>query len=418
MVRRLLTGSWLAVVALLAALGSTAGLAACAGTGPPGADAGPADAASSDSASNGSSDTGARDATAEASSDGGLTAPTRLIATAGDATVSLRWNPTTAGTTYRVYRSTASGTLGAMIATSATEQHVDTTVANATTYWYTVTAVRDGAEGPASTQVPATPKAPLPPALTGLTAVAGDASVALAWTPMAGATYNVQRSLSATTPGTLVGASAVERYTDATAANGTTYWYTVSAVVGGSEGPVSAPPVSATPRAARLGKIIFYAGSHSGDFANDASLTGANGIARADSLCMKSSHVRPGTTFKALLVDGVHRDAVALVDWVLQPDTKYYQTNGLTLIAQTSASAVFDVEFSNLTNPISPGTSFAWTGIGSNQWAAGNHCNGWSTSATSVKGHMGVLGRVTAQAIGVTTTSQCGLSQGVFCVEQ
>ncbi len=146
-------------------------------------------------------------------------------------------------------------------------------------------------------------------------------------------------------------------------------------------------------------------------------MTGANGIARADSLCMKSSNVPPGTTFKALMVDGVNRDAVALIDWVLTPNTNYYQLSGRTLIGQTNALAVFNVQSGTLTNPISPGAgSFAWTGIGSNLWAAGNHCSQWSS--TGGTGHMGVLGSVTAQAIGVTTTSNCALMQGIFCVEQ
>ncbi len=90
-----------------------------------------------------------------------------------------------------------------------------------------------------------------PLAPTGLSATAGDNSVALSWTASAGATsYNVKRATlsggpytTISTPGAVTGTT----YTDSTATNGTTYYYVVSAVGDGGEGADSTQ-VSATPQ--------------------------------------------------------------------------------------------------------------------------------------------------------------------------
>jgi hypothetical protein len=96
--------------------------------------------------------------------------------------------------------------------------------------------------------------APNPP--TGLSAVAGDAQVALSWNASGAATsYNVKRS---TTPGgaytTIAPNITTTSYTDTTVANGTTYYYVVSAVNADGESAnsseVSATPNPATPPAA------------------------------------------------------------------------------------------------------------------------------------------------------------------------
>jgi hypothetical protein len=77
------------------------------------------------------------------------------------------------------------------------------------------------------------------PAPAGATGAALDGSVDLAWQPVTGATgYNVYRGTSPSTITTLispVGGVAATGYTDATAVNGTTYYYAVKPIVGGSE---------------------------------------------------------------------------------------------------------------------------------------------------------------------------------------
>ena len=71
----------------------------------------------------------------------------------------------------------------------------------------------------------------VPDVPTGLSAAAGGTQVALSWSASAGATnYNVKRSMTNGGPYTIVGSTASTSYTDIGLANGTTYYYVVSAV--------------------------------------------------------------------------------------------------------------------------------------------------------------------------------------------
>jgi DNA/RNA endonuclease G (NUC1)/fibronectin type 3 domain-containing protein len=91
-----------------------------------------------------------------------------------------------------------------------------------------------------------------PPAPTGLTATPGNAHVLLSWNVVGGATsYNVKRGLTAGGPYSTINSPGTNSYDDTTAANGTTYYYVVSAVGPGGEGANSSE-ASATPQAAPL----------------------------------------------------------------------------------------------------------------------------------------------------------------------
>jgi hypothetical protein len=92
----------------------------------------------------------------------------------------------------------------------------------------------------------------VPPAAapTGLTATAGDARVSLSWNATTAATgYNVKRSSTSGGPYTTVGSSTGATFTDTGAANGTLYYYVVSALNTAGESPnsteASARPTSA-----------------------------------------------------------------------------------------------------------------------------------------------------------------------------
>jgi fibronectin type 3 domain-containing protein len=178
-------------------------------------------------------------------------APTGLSATPGDAQVTLQWTAVAGASSYNVYRSTSSGSQGSKIGSSSTAQYSDTAASNGITYYYAVTADNAVGEGPASAQSSGvTPSVPAtaPSAPTGINAVAGNNQVAVSWTAVAGATsYNVYRSTSAAAQGSKVGSSATTAYNDATAANGTTYYYVVTASNAVGEGPASAPSSGATP---------------------------------------------------------------------------------------------------------------------------------------------------------------------------
>ena len=89
---------------------------------------------------------------------------------------------------------------------------------------------------------------PQPPAVpTGLTATAGNQQVALTWNASSGATsYNVGRATATGGPYTTLSSPTTTNYTDSTVANGTTYYYVVSAANSAGTSANSSQ-VSATP---------------------------------------------------------------------------------------------------------------------------------------------------------------------------
>lgn len=179
-------------------------------------------------------------------------APTGLAATGGNAIVNLVWTQSTGTniTQNNVYRSTtgSGGPYNLLASLAATTSYADTAVVNGNTYFYSVSAVNGSGESALSAYAGATPQVSPPAAPTGLTATAGNNQVALSWTASTGATsYNVKRATVSGGPYTTIatGVSSTS-YTDATAVNGTTYYYVVSAVNAGGESANSSE-VSATP---------------------------------------------------------------------------------------------------------------------------------------------------------------------------
>jgi hypothetical protein len=86
-----------------------------------------------------------------------------------------------------------------------------------------------------------------PSAPTGLTAVPGNAQVALAWTAVSGATgYYVKSSTKAGGPYTQLPGTGATNFTDTGLTNGTTYYFVVSAYNSYGQSANSAE-VSATP---------------------------------------------------------------------------------------------------------------------------------------------------------------------------
>ena len=148
---------------------------------------------------------------------------------------------TPGATTYNVKRSTSSGT-ETTIASPGTNSYDDTSSVDGTPYFYVVSAVGAGGQGANSSEVTATSMS----APTGLTATPGNAHVTLSWTSVAGATgYNVKRSTSTGTETTLA-SPGTNGYDDLTAANGTQYFYIVTATNANGESLPSSE-VNATP---------------------------------------------------------------------------------------------------------------------------------------------------------------------------
>ena len=175
--------------------------------------------------------------------------PASLTATPGNATVALTWSASANATGYYIKRSTSSGA-ETQIATSASNSFTDTALTNGTKYFYVVSAYNSTGQSLNSAEVSATPTAPqtAPPTPAGLQATAGNAQVALTWNASAGATsYHVKRSTSSGTE-TQISAPPTNNFTDTTVANGTKYFYVVSAVNSTGES-ANSNEASATPTA-------------------------------------------------------------------------------------------------------------------------------------------------------------------------
>jgi fibronectin type 3 domain-containing protein len=179
---------------------------------------------------------------------------TGLVATAGNATVSLVWTPAADAANYKVMRAAGAGA-STLLATTTTAGYTDATVSNGTVYSYSVVASNTWGDAISSTTVTASPDFPTPAAPTALAAVAGNGTVALTWTAGANnVSFNIYRAVGAGAAAK-VGTATTGVYTDATVTNGTTYTYTVKGVNGTKESPASAS-VTATPKGVAPVKVV------------------------------------------------------------------------------------------------------------------------------------------------------------------
>lgn len=178
------------------------------------------------------------------------TAPTGLAATAGNGTVSLTWDAVSGATGYTVKRATTSGGPYTTLAANwSGPAYTDSTVSNGTAYYYVVAAVNSAGSSPVSSEASATPQAPsTAPGPFTLSGTGGNASAALIWTAASGAaSYTVARSTAGGASAILAADVTALTYTDATAVNGITYTYQVTAV--NSAGSTLSNPVTLTPQA-------------------------------------------------------------------------------------------------------------------------------------------------------------------------
>ncbi len=183
--------------------------------------------------------------------------PLGLTATAGDARVTLNWNPpaTDGGlpiTNYRIYRGTSPGSETFLVQLGAALTYLDTGLTNGVTYYYTVTARNAAGEGPASNEASATPVT-VPSEPRSLIATAGLQQITLEWLPPAtdgGLPVTDYRVYRGTSPGTetfLVQLGNVVTLGDPGLGDGHTFCYLVRAVNGVGEGPASFEACATTP---------------------------------------------------------------------------------------------------------------------------------------------------------------------------
>ena len=189
------------------------------------------------------------------------TAPAQVVATPLFAQNTVSWLAVSGNDSNNIYWSTTAGVVphaaGVNTITNANNPSVLTGLTNGTTYYYVVTAFNANGEGPASTEVSATPLATLtaaPP--TGVIAAPGPMVDTIHWKASAGATsYNLYWANAAgidpTMPATYAYSihNATAPYLHQVITNTHAYFYVVTSVnANGESGPsaeVSATPLSA-----------------------------------------------------------------------------------------------------------------------------------------------------------------------------
>jgi hypothetical protein len=177
-------------------------------------------------------------------------------------------------------------------------------------------------------------------------------------------------------------------------------------------------------------KIFVTSRVHGADFANDPFLSGADAIQKADDFCNTDPNHPGQGTYGALIVDGVIRDAKTRTNWVLQPTTTYYRTDGDVEIGTTTETAIFATAYKPLTNPVEPPpasyeewlNNYVWTGLATatDFSAAAECCAGWSDMTSSVWfTTAGAPYETGADAFALSTQFGCrGVQFHLYCVEQ
>ena len=169
-------------------------------------------------------------------------APPGVIASAGPQQVTLTWYPVPGATTYSLARALSSTPFALIVTGLTTTNYTDLDVVNGTSYSYVVYADNSCAQSAPSSFVTATPDVP-PSTPTGLSVTIGGSRLVLQWNPTPGANaYNVKRSTNSAGPYTTLASNIADQfYLDSGLLTSTTYYYVVSALNSGGEGPDSAP---------------------------------------------------------------------------------------------------------------------------------------------------------------------------------
>lgn len=163
-------------------------------------------------------------------------------------------------------------------------------------------------------------------------------------------------------------------------------------------------------------KYIFKSVTYNGNL---------NGISGADDKCNADINKPNSGYYMALIIDVTGQRRASLtpntgdgqLDWVLQSDTDYYQTDGFTLIGRTNPNRLFSFPLNNVI-----GTGNSWTGLLPDwtSYVSGTYsgdCMGWTTNFSTDKATVG--GWTTSNyAIGSLSLYGCNLYRSLICVEQ
>jgi uncharacterized repeat protein (TIGR03803 family) len=180
--------------------------------------------------------------------------PTGLVASSGNGMVVLNWNASLRGLVYIIERSATAGgpymPVGSILQDedypdspltwsdtgdqcASTAGVYDSSPVNGTTYYYVIVASNVGGLSGNSNEAVVTPNLAVPPVPTRLMVDAGDGSASLSWLDSESAIgYNVYRSTSSASRYTQVNAASISqtRFVDNVLADGTHYYYVVTAL--------------------------------------------------------------------------------------------------------------------------------------------------------------------------------------------
>jgi fibronectin type 3 domain-containing protein len=257
-------------------------------------------------------DNGESSTSTEVSAQPVLAAPQNLTASAASRTVNLNWSAVAGAQKYKVWRSLSGGGPYDGVETLTATSYSDTSVKNDLTYYYVVSAIDNG-ESSTSSEVSAQPLL-LPP--TGLNAEISSRQVTLTWDAVGGVdSYKIKRSQTSggpvEDPYDTVGSTKDLTFTDSGLANGTEYYYVITAVDGDKQSENSAE-ISATPQLVPPDNILAETDNAQVVLTWDA-------VAGADSYKVRRS-TTPGGPYSNL-------DTVAvttLIDTNVKNGTTYY----------------------------------------------------------------------------------------------
>jgi autotransporter-associated beta strand protein len=323
-------------------------------------------------------------------------APTGVAATGGTGQIALTWNASTGANTYNVLRATSPNGGYTTVASGLTSTgYTDTSVSSGTTYYYAVTATNGSGSSANSLQVNAITAPDSPGSIT---ATGGNGQVALSWTASTGAaSYSVLRTTSSNGTYTTVATGLTgTSYTDTGLADGTSYYYAITATNGSGSSANSAQVNTITIPAAPTGPSATGGTSQVALTWNASTGASTYNVLRATSANGTYTSVATALT------------GTSYTDTGLSSGTTYYYavtaTNG-------SGSSANSTQVNAVPAPASPSSVTATAGNGqvALSWTASTGATGYSVLRA-----ISANGSYTTIASGVTGTSytDTGLANG------
>ncbi len=176
--------------------------------------------------------------------------------------------------------------------------------------------------------------------------------------------------------------------------------------------------------------MLFAAASAtSGDIKSAGA--GSTGVAGADNLCQSYANGVYAGTYKAMIVDGVVRQACASgsgncespsennIDWVMYANSNYVNTSRQALWT-TNAAGIYTGSNASNAIPLGGGTlSSVFTGINTN-WTTLNTCSTWTSgSGTATVGKLSSADPTEmGQILAGNSAGNCGVPKSLYCVQQ